>query len=304
MRTVLIAAGLYNLAFGIWTVAWPSLWFEWSGMPLPEYPEVWQSVGMIVGVFGIGYLIASSNPIRHWPIIFVGFLGKLFGPIGFIKAVTTGALPLSCTWITVTNDLIWWIPFGLILWRVAQAKAGRPFDRQEPYTPTEAAENYHLSSGESLRDASREQTIVLVFLRHFGCTFTRQILRSLQGLKEEADRNGARLVLVHMLREQESQEYLTAPSAQSIPHIADTNCELYRAFGLGKGGFFEIFGPQVWFRGMLALFKGCGVGHLAGDGLQMPGAFLYRAEKIVAAQPAKSASDLPDLPRLFSKGSE
>ena len=41
------------------------------------------------------------------------------------------------------------------------------------------------------------------------------------------------------------------------------------------------------------------VGHLAGDGLQMPGAFLLSDSAVISRQPARTASDLPDLPRLF-----
>lgn len=304
MRTVLIAAGLYNILFGIWAVCWPHLWFDWSGMARPGYPEIWQSVGMIVGVYGLGYLIAATHPIRHWPIILVGFLGKIFGPLGFAKAIADGALPLSAAWIIIGNDLIWWIPFAIILWKTMQAKLGRPATREKPYSPEEAAEIYKLSTGESLAAASSGQTVALVFLRHFGCTFTRQILRSLQDLKKDAEAQGARLVLVHMLQRGDEQDYLAAGSASSIPRIADPNCELYRSFGLGKGGFFELFGPRVWLRGAMALFKGCGVGHLAGDGMQMPGAFLYRDGQVIAAQPAQSAADLPDLTSLFGAESQ
>ena len=83
MKNVLIAAGVYNILFGLWAVGWPQLWLHWSGLDDPVHPMLWQGIGMIVGVYGLGYLIASSNPLRHWPIVLVGFLGKLFGPIGF-----------------------------------------------------------------------------------------------------------------------------------------------------------------------------------------------------------------------------
>lgn len=299
MSTVLVAAGIYNIAFGIWAVCWPHLWFDWSGMERSRYPELWQSIGMIVGVFGVGYLIASRNPIRHWPIVLVGFLGKVFGPIGFIKAIYTGALPLSSAWITITNDLIWWIPFALILWKTLQFKVGKPITKEAPYSLDEAAKSYQLSSGETLAEASTDQAVTLVFLRHFGCTFTRQILHNLQDLKAQAESNGSQLVLVHMLQHGDEQDYLSATASSSIARIADPNCELYRAFGLGKGGFFELFGPRVWLQGAFSLFKGCGAGHLAGDGLQMPGAFLYQDGKILSAQPARSASDLPNFSELF-----
>lgn len=70
---------------------------------------------MIVGVYGIGYLIAATDPNRHWPIVLVGFLGKIFGPIGFAKALITGVFPLSFGINIIFNDIIWWIPFYLLL---------------------------------------------------------------------------------------------------------------------------------------------------------------------------------------------
>jgi hypothetical protein len=88
-------AGIYNILFGIWVIGWPSAWFELSGMEVPRYPFLWQCIGMIVGVYGVGYLAAASAPLRHWPIVLVGFLGKVFGPIGFVWAASQGELPLA-----------------------------------------------------------------------------------------------------------------------------------------------------------------------------------------------------------------
>lgn len=70
---------------------------------------------MIVGVYGVGYGIAAFDPVRHWPIVFVGFLGKLFGPIGLLQAVWMGKLPWKFGYVNITNDVIWIIPFALIL---------------------------------------------------------------------------------------------------------------------------------------------------------------------------------------------
>ncbi len=110
------AAGVYNLLWGAVIIAFPHLLFDLCGMPRLNYPEIWQCVGMIVGVYGVGYWVAASDPRRHWPIVLVGFLGKLFGPVGFAVAVARGVFPPSFGLTILTNDLIWWVPFALILW--------------------------------------------------------------------------------------------------------------------------------------------------------------------------------------------
>ena len=105
MRQVLKAAAVYNLVWGASVIIFPSMWFSWLGMSPPAYPEIWQCVGMIVGVYGIGYWIAAQDPFRHWPIVLVGLLGKVLGPIGFLWAVFQGRLPWEFGATILTNDL-------------------------------------------------------------------------------------------------------------------------------------------------------------------------------------------------------
>jgi hypothetical protein len=56
--------------------------------------------------------------MRHWPIIAVGMLGKIFGPLGFFMNYFTDRVPFSFFFTLITNDFMWWIPFGLILYAV------------------------------------------------------------------------------------------------------------------------------------------------------------------------------------------
>ena len=90
MTVVLRGAGVYNLIWGAWVIFRPFDIFDWAGLVRPNYPEIWQCVGMIVGVYGVGYWAAAKNPIQHWPIVLVGFLGKICGPIGFVDALQRG----------------------------------------------------------------------------------------------------------------------------------------------------------------------------------------------------------------------
>jgi hypothetical protein len=297
MGRVLFAAGLYHLLFAAWVMLWPHLCFDWLGLARPNHPMIWRGVGLLGGVLGIGFLIAARDPVQHWLIVLIGFVKPLFVATGLGIAMIQKDLPPATLWIMLVDDLVWIPPFASILWSCLQAHAGVPPSRSTPLGIDEAAEIYRLSDGRTLGEASASHTLVLVFLRHFGCTFTRQILRGLEKLQAEAHSRDARLVLVHMLQSGEEARYLGERSG--LARIADPRCELYRAFGLGKGGFLELFGPHVWWRGAISVLRGCGVGHLAGDGLQMPGAFLFRNGRVIAAQRAQSAADLPDLPQLF-----
>ena len=72
MFRVLLLAGLYNLMWGAFVVLLPGVLFAWARMAQPLYPELWQCIGMIVGVYGIGYAVAAFDPARHWPIVLVG----------------------------------------------------------------------------------------------------------------------------------------------------------------------------------------------------------------------------------------
>ena len=127
MSAVLWAAGVYNVLWGALVVLAPHAVFDALGVPRLEGAGVpiWQCVGMIVGVYGVGYACAARDPLRHWPIVLVGLLGKVFGPIGFIDAaLIRGVFPVQFGWTILTNDLVWWVPFALILraaWRAGRA---------------------------------------------------------------------------------------------------------------------------------------------------------------------------------------
>jgi hypothetical protein len=127
LQIVLKIAGVYNILWGAWVVLLPLSFFHLTEMPEPIYPTIWQSVGMVVGVYGLGYWLASYHYIRHWPVVMVGFIGKLFGPIGILFFTIRGEMDISWAIITLFNDLIWIIPFSMILFDAYKAHQFRNF---------------------------------------------------------------------------------------------------------------------------------------------------------------------------------
>lgn len=125
MSMVLRAAAAYNIIWGAWVVIVPQHFFQLVGMEPINHPMVWQGMGMVIGVYGLGYWWAAHNPLVHWPIVLVGFLGKIFGPLGFFFNYLTEQVPFGFFYTLITNDFIWWIPFWMILkksWKSGQIR--------------------------------------------------------------------------------------------------------------------------------------------------------------------------------------
>ncbi len=290
-RRTLTLAGWYNLLWGAAVVLAPGLAFQMFDMEPPRYPGIWQCVGMIVGVYGIGYLVAARDSRRHWPIVLVGFFGKVFGPIGFVVAATQGELPWSFGAVIVFNDLVWLLPFALLLWDAARAATAPPAtdDLGSLESELERALDQH---GVSLLHRSRAEPTLVVLLRHSGCTFCREALADLQRQRELIARH-ARLAIVHMSSDADAERTFAAYGLDDVPRISDPQQRLYRALDIGRGTFAQLFGPKVWLRGAQAFLAGHGIGALDGDGFQMPGAVVLRGGRVVARHEHASAADRP-----------
>jgi peroxiredoxin len=295
MRHVLRAAAVYNLLWGAFAVLFPRALFDWLGMVQPNYPQFWQCIGMIVGVYGIGYAIAASDPARHWPIVLVGFLGKVAGPLGMVQALWEGAFPWTFALNCLTNDLVWWIPFALILRFAWQAQDSVPSD-----FPSEAEllAGARTVSGESLAELSHRSPLLVVFLRHAGCTFCREALADLSQKRAQIEAGGTRFALVHMGDPDEFAAFAAGYGLGDVPAISDPQRILYRGIGLRRGSFAQLLGPAVWWRGARAFFAGHGVGALKGDGAQMPGVFVLEKGRVVRRFLHRNAAERPDYPGL------
>jgi hypothetical protein len=115
-RIVFAAAGLYNIMWGLYSVIDPQWLFRFARMPLQTYPQVFACLGMVIGLYGVLYLEVARVPERGRLIAAVGLTGKVLGPIGLAGLIWSGAWPVRTLILSVTNDLIWWIPFSLYLY--------------------------------------------------------------------------------------------------------------------------------------------------------------------------------------------
>lgn len=150
-------------------------------------------------------------------------------------------------------------------------------------------------SGESIKEMSLKQPVLLVFLRHFGCTFCREALSDLAERREEIDGYGGKLVLVHMSDKETAEQYFAKYDIGEVEHVSDAECRYYEAFGLTKGTARQLFGLHSWIRGFQAgVIDGHGVGtKQLGDGFQMPGVFVLSDGQVRMKFIHKLAGDRP-----------
>ncbi|MGI8923485.1 MAG: hypothetical protein ACR2HJ_05505 [Fimbriimonadales bacterium] len=115
-QAVFAAAGVYNIGWGLYSAVDPQWFFRFVGMPPLNHAPIFACLGMVIALYGILYLEVARSPERGRLIAAVGLLGKTLGPAGMAYLVATGVWPARAAALCVTNDLIWWLPFGLYIY--------------------------------------------------------------------------------------------------------------------------------------------------------------------------------------------
>lgn len=111
-----LLAGVYNICWGLWAALDPNWLFRFSGMPPINYPDIFACLGMVIGLYGVIYLEVARRPERGFLLAAVALAGKILGPVGLLILIYQGKWAASAIVMCITNDFIWWIPFGIYLW--------------------------------------------------------------------------------------------------------------------------------------------------------------------------------------------
>ncbi len=306
MKAILLIAGLYSILWGTSVIFFPTFWFKLAGLESPNYIQLWQSYGMFTISMGIGYLIAYTNPLRHWPIVLVGLIAKVFAPLGFLVNYINGDLPWIVFQMNITNDLIWCIPFGLILYNVYihEYLLDKEIIKHTEHNIKELLSwNNTLQEDVSLYELSHKQPIMLVFLRHFGCTFCREMLLEISKNKKHIEDKGVKIIFIHQLSVCEANQYFEKYNLQNVSSVSDPELMLYKGFYLQRGKLSQIFGwkdiKNLLFR--TNLFK-LGISSFKDeDPFQMPGVFVVKNGEIVQKFVHTSVSDKVPFKELTAK---
>ena len=81
----------------------------------PSYSILLQGFGIVDGVLAIGYIYAAWRLDRAFPFIAIGLAAKVIAPLGWVLAVAGGQLTARTLTLVIFDDIVWWIPFALLL---------------------------------------------------------------------------------------------------------------------------------------------------------------------------------------------
>ena len=154
-----------------------------------------------------------------------------------------------------------------------------------PLTTTEGAET-------RLSEFWSRQPIVVVFLRHYGCTFCREQAAWLRRDYAKFRAAGAEIVGVGQGDPKTGKAFQILMDLPYPLLVCGDDLSAYAAYGLGRGTVGQLFGWRSVVRGAIATLQGHRIGKLSGDGFQMPGTFIIDTAGVVQfAHRHKNASD-------------
>jgi hypothetical protein len=161
---------------------------------------------------------------------------------------------------------------------------------------------YQTESGRNLLDLLDESPILLVFLRHFGCSFCRETLDDVSGIRSEIEAKGVRPVFVHLGTPERAKPYFDYYHLTDIERVSDPEATLYArpVFALPRKNVFSHFlVPKVWL-GWLRTLPKEGIGLIKEDAEQLPGIFYLRQREIARSFRYKTIADRPNYKKLLA----
>lgn len=169
-------------------------------------------------------------------------------------------------------------------------------------TDLEILEEMTTNDGSKLKDLTFRNPVMLIFLRHFGCVFCKEAMKDLSRKRKRFEDQGFQIIFVHMSDTDTANAYFKKYGLEGITFINDPNQMYYKAFGLMRGSFTQLYGLQTWIRGFKVKREHGYELELAkklGDSTQMPGVFILMDGELKEKFIHRHAAERPDYEKLL-----
>ncbi len=156
----------------------------------------------------------------------------------------------------------------------------------------------YAESGQTLLNLLDEKPMLLIFLRHFGCAFSRETIHDVSKAQPQLDRRGVRPVFVHMGSPERARPFFVRFGLGAVDRVSDPQMQLYQApeFHLLKSTVLpHFFGARAYLNLAKRALWRYGAGSPGKeDPTQLPGVFFLRDRAIYRAFRHKNLGDRID----------
>ncbi len=95
---------------------------------------------------------------------------------------------------------------------------------------------YRAESGRTLLQLTEESPVLLLFLRHFGCSFCRETLDRVSQIRGKLEAKGVRPVFVHLGTPERAKPYFDYYNMSHVERVSNPDASLYQNPLFGSGG--------------------------------------------------------------------
>lgn len=295
LRTALLSLIAYYELFAILLIVLPPSSFPLIGLEPTAAAWPLRLAAIMVGAMGMGLFFPLQAPQRHWSLTVLIAFGQLVMPICTLCLIQFGDLPAEVGLPMALVDLFFLAPAVLALkWTIdlyaQRQKSGGNLNAPSEIAPLLAA--IPDGSDRSIGELSENGPVLVLFLRHLGCTFCRATLTNLSQNLSSLRPHYQAVIVVTMSH---LDEMLPLRARYHLPEVlllSDPERIFYRALSIPVGSFSETLGWRVLRRGIFSglLFQH-GIGTVHSDPFQLPGSAAIHRQKILWTHPATDASE-------------
>src|ERR1700723_3077721 len=162
---------------------------------------------------------------------------------------------------------------------------------------------YRTETGRTLLALVDESPLLLIFLRHFGCSFCRQTLDDVSRIRGQIEARRIRPVFVHLGSPERAKPYFDYYHLSDVERVSNPEGSLYASSVFQvprKNVLTQFLVPAVWKAWLQGAVQKHGIGMIKEDADQMPGIFYLQKRAIVRAYRYRTIADRPDYLKLIA----
>lgn len=167
----------------------------------------------------------------------------------------------------------------------------------------EMLQGFRTESGRTLRELADASPLLMIFLRHFGCSFCREALDQVSGIQQQLRIRGVRPVFVHLGSPERAKPYFDYYKLSDVERVSNPDGSLYAhpVFHLPRvHPLLHFLVSENWKRWLASAIRKHGIGRIQEDAHQMPGVFFLRDGRIIRSFRYRTIADQPNYLKLSS----